>query len=66
VNTPLPLAEGLWTDITLDFITELPESKYGGWSYDTILVVIDRWSKMAHYIPTRSTIKAADLAEVFW
>jgi hypothetical protein len=35
----------------LDFITELPESKYRGWSYDTILVVIDRWSKIAYYIP---------------
>jgi transposase InsO family protein len=65
VYTPLPVPKGPWTDLTLDFITELPKGTYQGQSYDSILVVVDRFTKMSHYIPTRSTMKASDLAEVF-
>jgi hypothetical protein len=33
--------------------------------YDSILVVVDRFTKMARYIPVNATIDAAELAEVF-
>lgn len=45
----------------MDFITGLPLS--GG--YDSILVVVCRLSKMAHYIPTTADIDAEQLAELF-
>ena len=35
----------------MDFMTHLPESK----GFDSIMVVVDRVSKMAHFVPTRDT-----------
>jgi hypothetical protein len=44
---PLELASKPWTHISTDFITDLPESQ----GYKNILVVVDRFTKMAHFIP---------------
>jgi len=44
---PLELASKPWTHISTDFITDLPESQ----EYKNILVVVDRFTKMAHFIP---------------
>jgi len=41
---PLPIPEGVWDSIGIDFVGPLPKSKEG---HDCILVVIDRFSKMA-------------------
>jgi transposase InsO family protein len=61
----LPQPTGPWRDITMDFITDLPPSKRRGKAYDCILVVVDRYTKMARYIPVRKTIEAPQLADVF-
>jgi hypothetical protein len=55
-----------WTDIALDFIVGLPESRKSdeGKSYNAILVIVDRFSEMIRYIPVRNTIDAAKLANV--
>ena len=45
----------------MDFIEWLPVSE----GFDTILVVVDRLTKMAHFIPTRSDIDAPQLAKIF-
>jgi hypothetical protein len=47
----------------MDFVTDLPPSKRRGKAYDSILVVVDRYTKMARYIPVRKTIDAAQLAD---
>ncbi|MGL5827975.1 MAG: DDE-type integrase/transposase/recombinase, partial [Angustibacter sp.] len=60
----LPLPSGPYTDITMDFITDLPPSTKGGKVYDSILVVVDRYTKMARYIPVRKTLDAPGLAQV--
>jgi transposase InsO family protein len=52
-----------WEDITLDFITDLPPSRLMGQVYDSILVVVDRFTKMAHYVPCRKEIQAEGLAD---
>jgi len=44
---PLELPSKPWTHISTDFITDLPESL----GYTKILVVVDRFTKMAHFIP---------------
>ncbi len=48
----------------MDFITGLPEIVAYGGTYDAILVVVDKLSKMCHYIPCRSDMTAGELAEV--
>ncbi|MBW0506659.1 hypothetical protein O181_046374 [Austropuccinia psidii MF-1] len=45
----------------MDFITQPPLSN----SFDSILVVVDRFSKMAIFIPTYGTITALDLTQIF-
>lgn len=59
---PLPPPEKPWEDVTMDFITELPPSKVGGQVFDSILVVVCRLTKMAHYIPARADWDGQDLA----
>lgn len=54
-----------WEEIMIDFITDLPPSKKAGQVYDSILVIVDRFTKMARYIPVRKTIDAAELADLF-
>ncbi|MBW0488140.1 hypothetical protein O181_027855 [Austropuccinia psidii MF-1] len=45
----------------MDFITHLPLSN----NFDSILVVVDRFSKMAIFIPAYVTITALELAQIF-
>ena len=46
----------------MDFITGLPRS---GTGYDMIMVVVDRFSKMAHFIPAHKRLNAAACARLF-
>ena len=49
----------------MDFVTGLPIStNWKGDSYDSILVIVDRLTKMVHYEPVKVTINAPGLAEV--
>ena len=57
----LPVPDGNWKDISVDFIGELPES--GG--YNAVMVVKDRLSKMAHFVAVRTDIDAEEMARVF-
>ena len=50
-----------WTHIMADFITKLPLAQ----GYDTILVVCDQLTKMAHFIPTIEKTSAEGLARLF-
>ena len=47
---PLPIPSQPWKDIAMDFVTGLPDSE----GYDAILMVIDRMTKMRHYIPCKA------------
>ncbi len=49
----------------MDFVTDLPISAdWKGDSYNSILVIVDRLTKMVHYIPVKVTIDAPGLAKV--
>ena len=62
---PLPVPSGPWQEVSLDFITQLPRSYIGTAEYDAILVVVDRYTKMAKFIPTTTNIAAPEFAALF-
>jgi hypothetical protein len=50
----------------MDFVTGLPASKgFDGRTYDSVMVVVDRFSKYVRYIPCGKDIDALALAELF-
>ena len=49
---PLPVPEGRWDTVSIDFIVELPEAH----SFDMVIVVVDSAGKHAHFILAHSTI----------
>lgn len=56
---PLPIPSEPWQSVTVDFITGLPRTARG---YDSIIVFVDRLTKMAHFAPTRKTVNAEQTA----
>ncbi|CAI5485838.1 unnamed protein product [Closterium sp. Naga37s-1] len=60
---PLPVPEQPWQVVSLDFITGLPSTSRG---HDSILVVIDKFSKMGHFLPTNATATAEATARLFF
>ncbi|MBW0560689.1 hypothetical protein O181_100404 [Austropuccinia psidii MF-1] len=57
----LPIPNGRWICLSMDFITKLPLTN----SFESILVIVDRLSKMEVFIPTMSSITSVDLAHLF-
>jgi len=60
LSSPLELPYAPWQSIAMDFITELPLSE----GCDQLWVIIDRFTKMVHFLPLRDKT-AADLAIIF-
>ena len=58
---PNSIPEKPWVHISADFITKLPLAQ----GYDSILVVVDWLTKMAHFIPTTEKTLAEGLARLF-
>lgn len=59
---PLPVAEEPWESVTMDFIMALPKSK----GCSTIMVVVDRFSKYATFIPCSANVKVDEAARLFF
>jgi len=58
---PNSIPEKPWTHILADFITKLPLAQ----GYDSILVVVDRLTKLVYFIPTTEKTMAKGLARLF-
>jgi hypothetical protein len=59
---PLKIPEWKWKKIGMDFIVGLPRTQAG---YDSIWVIVDRLTKVAHFIPVKMTYSGAKLAEFY-
>ncbi|WVZ59005.1 hypothetical protein U9M48_009215 [Paspalum notatum var. saurae] len=59
---PLALPAWKWEDIHMDFIVGLPRTQNG---YDSIWVIIDRFTKSAHFIPVKNRYNAQNYAEIY-
>lgn len=60
---PLTIPTKPWQSISIDLIVQLPITKQGN---TAICTVVDRFSKMTHFIPTTTNVKAPELAEAFF
>jgi hypothetical protein len=58
---PLPIADRPWSSISVDFVTQLPESN----GYTAICVFVDRFTKMAHFAPTTDNVDAEGTVQLF-
>jgi hypothetical protein len=59
---PLPIPEWKWEDISMDFVNGLPRTPRGN---DSIWVIIDRLTKVTHFIPVSTTYGGDKLARLY-
>jgi hypothetical protein len=59
---PLKIPEWKWEETGMDFIVGFPRTQAG---YDSIWVIVDRLTKVVHFIPVKMTYSGAKLAELF-
>ena len=61
--TPLPIPERPWEHVSIDFIVGLPRTPR---RFDSILVIVDRFSKMVIFAPCKRTIDASLVASYYF
>ena len=59
---PLDIPEWKWEDITMDFVVGLPRTSG---QHDSIWVIVDRYTKSAHFLPVRTTYTVDQYANLY-
>ena len=60
--TPLQIPKRPWSSVSFDFITGLPRSS----GYNAAFIVVDRLTKMAHFLPVKEESSAVDVAQLYF
>ncbi|KAJ9522418.1 hypothetical protein QJQ45_008294 [Haematococcus lacustris] len=59
---PLTVPGYRWEHVSMDLVTKLPAGTHG---YDAICVIVDRLSKMVHFVPCKESMNAMTFARLF-
>jgi hypothetical protein len=68
INNPLKMLQHLqvpewkWEEIAMNFIMGLPRTRYG---YGSLWIIMDRLTKVAHFIPIKMTYIGPQLVELY-
>ena len=58
----MPIPEWKWEHIAMDFVVGLPRTLG---KFDAIWVIVDRWTKRAHFVPVQTTYNSQKLAKIY-
>ena len=56
---PLPIPKKKWEVITIEFVTKFPRTTR---KHDSIMVVVDKLTKVAHFVPIKTTHTTTNIA----
>jgi transposase InsO family protein len=59
---PLQISQRAWDSVGMDFITQLPRTHAG---HDSVVVFVDRLTKMVNFVPTTTDMTAVQAAKLF-